>query len=365
MIARDASRRRGPRHHGLVHANALAALLAIGITGCTSPPGPSATAPGPSVTASSTPRALEAPTPVVDLICDDLLGGPLFTEAFGMPLQLAATELPSRLIPISYGLRALGGLQCEWNTGTALDFDGAGVRVRVLPEAESAWARFAEYPGSVVGWRCFSQSERCETNELVDSLWIEVTVISPNSEASAKAMAASIIAAFTALETPPRSPSPPIDGALPQTCPEIVSDSEVAAALGLSEPIESVGGSEFDWPMESVILTRLGGPRCVWGPDPRGEQVAWLSSIPGGTWAWEEVRAALPADERPEPITALASDGVDGWVRCGTDGTCRADLIIGRSWIEIGVLEGTDPDGRTRVEALASAVAATLATTSP
>ena len=253
-------------------------------------------------TPSASAEALAAPEPVIDASCEQLLNPDAVAAAF--PSGVTAIDPAESLmavdasIPATYALRSLGGIACEVNNGESYNSSMGGnapyigARVLVLPDAVSQWERFADYYGTdgEVGHYCATESVPlyCTTNELVDTTWVNVTVIGAATSESANALGTSAVAAIAdapAGAAPwaiPAGTTP-----LPANCETVVSADAVQTATGIATPLRS-GTGGGGWSIEAAAYENWGSLWCVWNYSDSDLSVGVLATLPGGAWAWHE-----------------------------------------------------------------------------
>ncbi|MEQ1737249.1 MAG: hypothetical protein ABL886_12695, partial [Rhodoglobus sp.] len=318
---------------------------------------------------------LAGPESVFGIGCDSLLSPASVAGALATPvsaIDAGVADMNSSLrISRTFAVESLGGLACEWNNGQPNDlYPGGtnpayiGVQVLVLPNAGSQWARFeAYYSGSgAVGMSCATHltPTYCELNQLVGTSWVQAT-ISGASEATAAALGAEAVAAVSAAG-PGAAPWAPPAGtlALPATCEGLVATATVQSALGVSTTLvaSTDGGG---WSLWAGARENWGGPRCNWLYEFSDSGVGFLASLPGGAWAWNEVRSAITFPTAPtSAAVAGLAPGDEAWVRCvASDGSCVVDLVIGGNWIEVRMWSDV-ADPRGGALAVAAAIVATL-----
>jgi hypothetical protein len=313
---------------------------------------------------------------VLDLACAELASSGTIAGAVSAavssvdPAKTTMDAYP--VLADTYPIRSLGGLACEWNNGqpqsgtTGLNPAYVGVRVLVLPNANSQWDRYVAYYGpTIVGDYCAASSVPlfCTTDALVGSNWVDVRIVGASSSAGASALGAEVVSAVTsagpgaAVWTPPAGTT-----TLPADCPGVVADATVQSALGLAVPVQASSGGG-GWSIESGARENWGGPHCYWGFLDADDGVGSLATLPGGAWAWAEARTfiTLPAVPEAVSIAGLAA-GDEAWLRCSAGDTyCVIDLVIGGNWVEAYIWPGTStPDHRAGALAVGEAIVASI-----
>ncbi len=351
----------------LVGAVSLAACTPLGAGPTpTIPAGPAEPTPTPTPTVDP----LAGPESVIGVGCDGILSTSSLAGAF--PAGVTAIDAgeadmgSSPTISLTYTVRSLGGLACEWNNGEPGQIPPGwsnpayvGVIVLVLPNATSQWDRFESIYASsgAVGSYCAATSVPlyCSTNQIVGTSWVEVTVIGAASEAAGTALGTEALGVIGAAGPGAPAWSPPTDTlALPAECPGVVTDAAVQSALGLSDPVAaSTGGG--GWSLGAGARENWGGPHCYWSFVGADAGVGSLSTLPGGAWAWNEASAFLtfPSPPASASLPGLAP-GDEAWLRCASaDEYCVLDLVIGRNWVEVYVWRDAGPSVDKRAGALA------------
>jgi len=352
-------------------------LLATGCAPSTPDPTPSPSNPSSSPTPTATAEALSAPQPVLDALCSDILPSSAVGAAY--PGGVTEVDLAESImgadptISPTYAVQSLGGIACEYSNGEPFSAKRGsnpayvGVRVVVLPNADSQWNKLIDYYGpDVEGLNC-SESEPlfCTFSGFVSGAWIDVTAIGAVSAATVDTLAADAVAAIGAAGKGAGPWAPPVGTtALPADCAGVVSDADVQALLGAPLPVVATlaaGG----WSIEAAALENWGGPRCMWRYTDSDFGVGSLQTLPGGAWAWAEAAEFLTVPSAPEEldVTGLAV-GDEAWLRCADDGSeCLIDLILGGNWLQAHLWADQGErsyDQRAGAEALAAAVVARL-----
>ncbi len=371
------------RRGAVVLGTALISILLL--AACTPPAGeptPTPIVDGVEPTPTPTPATIDplaGPEPVIGIECDGILSTSSLASAFPSgvsPIDAGQSYMGSiPTLSLSYTVRSLGGLACEWNNGAPGQISPggsnpayAGVIVLVLPNATTQWARYESIYSSSggVGSYCSPSSvpSYCSTNQIVGTSWVEVTVVGGASDATGTALGTEALSSIAAAG-PGAAPWSPPSGtlALPAECSGVVSDAAVQSALGISEPVvASVGGG--GWSLQAGARENWGGPHCYWSFVGADAGVGSLSTIRGGAWAWNEVSSTLtfPSTPASAAIAGLAP-GDEAWLRCAAaDEYCVIDLIIGGNWVEVHIWRDAGPSVDKRAGALAvgAAIVATL-----
>lgn len=355
------------RHAVAMKHRSLLTLPLIGIllvtTGCAQDqPEPPATS-RPTVAPTVAPPTIDAPTPLIDLACEDIIGTPALAALSTTPLTSfgSAYRIPGSArygIPQEYLLRHLQGTICNWNNGVAGDIDGASnaftsVTIYLLPNATPAWDNYVRLYGDYaleppacngadqVNARCWW------TGMTADATWVDVTFDgmknSGTDAANVEQFTPLLDAIIAAATDAPRGeiwPVPASGTVVPLGCPSVVSAEAIGTAVGAS-PADvkfnagPIGGTSILFEVETL----LGADDCRWNTSQTvSEYGNPYSILRGGQWAWEESRendqdisAAQPLD-----LTGLGS-GDSAWIshRSGT----FVDLILHGDWITISVFE--------------------------
>jgi hypothetical protein len=350
-----------------------AAILALGLVIATSAcatggPGPAPTA-GPGITGTATSEAVaEGPQPRVGIACDDVLSSATIAATMPggvVPADMSVAELTARHgsgIPTGIFVRALGGLACEWNNGQPYSsFVGSnpaylGIRVLVLPDAESQWTRFASYYGDAGTLYCANSLVPlyCSHDELIGTTWVSAEIIGAGSAPAAEAIANEIVAAVNAAGPggsgwmPPASTLP-----LSPDCEEILPVTPVGLILGVGVPLVAQGPDGGGWSLGAGARENLGSLGCHYTYEMSMAGVASIEAVPAGAWAWREVRPLITAPETPARAEiGFLGTGDEAWVRCTSDGhECILDLIVGGNWLQLEVWDTDVESESARVTA--------------
>lgn len=359
-----------------MHSRALGSVLLVAVvflSGCTpttpeeTPTGiPSGTTPA---TPSPTPSAeASAPTPRFAITCSDLNlpAAGTFTAAITPqdPIALYAGAVGSlpRLTPI----QAIGGLLCDISNGVphasaAGSAPGyVGVLLSILPRAADQWARYAA-TYQIAGTRGFVCNDAaCTGDELIGEYWLSAEGRGVANGAALDSYLVSIATLIAALPASAPAWTPPATTIrLGSTCADIIPDTDVSAATGVSVVALSGGGGWSAW---AAARAEISAASCFWGVDGAEHGPGSLAAIPGGDWAARSYLLIATVPTAPASITlAGLAAGDSASLRCSPS-ECFLDLVAGGNWIEVTTYEGPDtPRGaETTARAIAEAILAQL-----
>lgn len=374
-----------PSRLGSALAIASIALLAVGCVRVqTTPPIPTIRTP-----ATTTQTELPAPTPWAKIACSDLASPQDFSALLNGPVKSITVPTNHELLadrgPVSFSLRQVGGIECEWSndvpaqgeTGRNLDF--VGVSVWVLPHAAQRWAEYKAYyqDSTDENYGCAApgvsdRSGSCAASVLAGDNWVEIQIAgllaesSSDLEAATRTLATRVSEAVrNAAPSTSRWSAPAGTQQLPRDCSKFFSTDEVEFALGAREPL-ILNGLDGGVSVTSSAWASAGTTPCPWvGVDGIGG-AGYHGWLPGGEWAWNEtLSSAAPGTYRKMAVPGLRPSD-RAYSRCiPTDLTCFADLLIAHNWIQIAVNqlgpEAKTASAPTALAALAAAAVKNLA----
>lgn len=300
-------------------------LVGIGLlTGCApgsagADPLPTAATPvpqTPTATPTPTPTLSAAPSSRVALACDQLADRDEVAEALGGPAMPVST--PDRAPELVLADRQWGVLSCAWAAGS-LDELGEGdvLSITVVPDvSEQVWQDLvplmsgggsAEQPYGSESYRwCDDDGFGCSLDaRLANGYWVSSAVSRTSAlDAGAAPLAALLgqaVTAVSALGAPPPVWRPAGLSSYPAqpSCDELVSPDEVSDAFGA--PVEGAehGGPTTQLAVHYATALPLGAKSCIWqwSGEQAGEVAAagvyaTVTRLPGGSWAFPELRAA-------------------------------------------------------------------------
>ena len=371
----------------------ITATVTVGVlAACTptpTPAGPGSTSPSgttaPTATPTPTPTLSSldttAPTPLVNLSCDDLTSTAEVQKAYpGVPL-VATTDLADgdlagvgNALPVSYYVRADGGVECLWDTKPVDNYQFTGkpnpsFEINVVFNAGAAWAAYqkgAFFTGNNYG-AC--DVGICQTDDFVNNTWIDILELEPNQNHQSDVVQAVEKSAINAVKSGgvaaalPAAPAGTL--ALGTQCPDFIADSDVQSALGSSGSVVSSTPTayledESTFSTWDAAQSAMHDKPCVWKSG--GKKIGALNWIPAGAWAWKEAQTHSLIDGPAQPLTVAGLHSGDGaWVRCDTAQTsCIADLVIGGNWIEASLAKTGPSSKMAAITAIATSIVAKL-----
>lgn len=318
----------------------LVSALTLCLAGCVAvPPAPVST---PSTASTVAPTPTATPTPDAQDPCGGLLDEATARAALGDTVtatDLAATTFAAApfSFPPAYSVRSVGGVACEFSNGVpyaqsvGTSPDYVGVQIQALADAALGWERLQDkYQGQGGGTNCTTALGPvvCHSDALMESTWVSIYVQGA-AEDAARALIASIeagAAGFSGVEPVDRAGAAELPG-----CDGILAEETIESTLaGVDLYTDSPHGG---WSLSSEAWLAFGGPRCFWMPETTSGFSMSLTTLPAGSWAWDERR-----DDLATPPEALALSGADeSWLRCPTSETCTVDLVVDGNWIEFTV----------------------------
>ena len=367
----------------LLAAAIAAALVACAPSDLAPPASPApAASPGATPTASASAAAALSPQPIIDLTCAELLADSTVAAQFAVPVVPADAAISMMtasffVMASAYFVRSLGGLACEWNNGesytSSRGYNPAyvGYRVLVLPDAGSQWTKYIDtYGPEGAGQYCDSALAgllRCESNDLVGDVWIEIETFGVTSDAAAAALRTSVIDGVSAAATVAQVWAPPAGTLpLPTDCGGLVPFSIVTSAVGSTSPIASYFGGG-GWSLDAGAFVNAGVVSCSWANEDSDQGPGGIRSLAAGAWAWNEARPAMTTPGTPALLPIAGLEGSDqAWIRCTPANTeCVVDLVIGGNWIEFFLFQDNGvglfiSDLRGAATTIAQGVVATL-----
>ena len=369
-----------------------ASISLFALSACTPTPAPGGTTPAPG--GSSAPVATPAPTatlssldstapsPLINISCDDLAPLAEVQKAYpGIPLvattDLAAGDLlnVSNALPVSDFVRGAGGIECLYDSQPDNNYRFTGTphpsfELNVVFNAAASWATFQKrdfFTGDNFG-EC--DLGICQTDDLVNgSTWIDILELEPNPAQQSPVVDSIETTAKNAVKnagTAPTLPAAdPATVALGTQCTDFVANSDVQSALGVTMPITAKTsiayledqGTYSSW---DASQDALHDHPCTWKSG--GIKFGSLNWIPAGAWAWKEAQthSLIYGPAKPLVVTGLhAGDGA--WVRCNTSQTaCISDLVIGGNWIEASLAKTGSASKLPAITSIANAIVAKL-----
>ncbi|TBN57407.1 hypothetical protein EYE40_08365 [Glaciihabitans arcticus] len=361
-------------------------ISTLALVGCAKEPVDVAAPPTVTPSPVATPVALEAPEPILESTCDDLVPaasyGPLSTTPLKAtdPFSFEVDEYSSG-IPRQYALGHLQATQCLWiNDAPRYDENGSAegftsLWVTVLPDAAAAWAHYAKLyeldeaePVDCNG--SSGEDANCWWTGLVgDSLWLDIQFSGMKyfgGDSANRQQAQTLVDTVTAnvIASTQRSAWTP-----PQTslvidpgCPSVLSAETIAGVVG-GEPSAvgfhrgPIGGTALAFEAE----TQVGSDPCRWfTPTTQTEYGLPVQVLEGGEWAWA---AAHTTDRGIRDATALELDGLaegdSAWLRA-SDKIPTVDVILDGNWISLSLYPETvdtlDLDAGTSLTSLAQGI---------
>lgn len=351
---------------------AVPAALIVGVVALVGCAGPATTGDPGGGDSAEEPVEPTGPNPLIGLECESLVDPSALDEAFGtVELKPDPVLVPGGSWPLSHvGLANLGALDCYWGYGEASAVDGekSYLSVSVRPNAAEVWTTWESATGMVTqpvsGFgdaaytRCGDDPDHlfCHYDVLVGSNWLTVRSGGVTSTDAVDSIMHGVIDAVAAAEQVEQAwastPAP-----VPTSCADLVSDSEVAAAVATP----GVAARDIPLLMPASLNDALpGGLSCSWSNSYSSEQAmpVQLVVLPNAGWAWDTAWAKPRQDRTPaEPLAGVGDQAFAG---CATDqNVCFVDVLIGDTWITADSNKQAGIDGLTQ---LAEAAVAKLST---
>jgi hypothetical protein len=369
-----------------------ASVSLFALTACTPTPAPTGTSPasgGSSApTASPTPTATlssldsTAPSPLINISCDDLAPLAEVQKAYpGAPLvattDLAAGDLLNvgNALPVSDFVRADGGIECLYDTQPDNNYRFTGTphpsfEINVVFNAAASWTAYQKlnfFTGNNYG-AC--DVGICQTDDLVNgSTWIDILELEPNPAQQSPVLDSVETTAKNAVKNAGTAPALPAPDAatvaLGTQCPDFIANSDVQSALGVTMPITAKTSTAYledtaTYSTWDAAQDGLHDHPCTWKSG--GIKFGALNWIPAGAWAWKEAQthSLIYGPAKPLVVTGLHS-GDGAWVRCNTaQNACITDLVIGGNWIEASLAKTGPSSKLAAITSIATAIVAKL-----
>ncbi len=346
--------------------------FALLMSACTAPP---AAAPAPVGTPTPTETAVpavEGPTPVFDVGCEELVDRAelqAFIGAGVAPIALVTQgQRVATVYPDVAALDQLGSLACDWIDGQQWASPWGpppegrqSVHLSLVPDAEAAAQRYVDtyaatlpvspYGATAQGPRCIGIEETmtsgyCELHGWLADAWIEFVV--NGIDTTSYASNAELLAAFTtftdraiaslddaeqvAAWTPPVSPNPVSD------CASILTTEDVVELTGITEVYV---GPQWDGPrigQYSYAADTEQAMRCSFN---YLEVDGWFGAthvLPEGAWGFTTASPAWLAEGGVQADVEGLEAG-DAVIRC-TDpaDNCTLDMRVAEHWIRVEVM---------------------------
>lgn len=322
---------------GILAWAAAAAILALGLTGCTATPEPrptktsAASSPTPSPTPTEEP--IVAPEAAFDLDCDDVataMSGLVGETGARVSSRLPETSNPNWYPgPAQYMMQRANGIACS-SEGAEIQWD-----VVVLPDADlivdGITDRGYEVPN---GTRC-EEAYGCWITIVRDDVLVTARTASPSTTADGSRVQEVFDGLLsTALES--RRDVPYIASDLAGVaCERLLTPEELQERLGapvvLVDPA-SLGG----WGIPAEVYNARNDSRmCMYST---GTDIYWstthltITMLPAGAWAFEEMGG--------EPAVVAGADEA----KTSTDvyGNAALDIRVGLDWLRVTTYESGD-----------------------
>lgn len=339
---------------------AAATIWAVALTGCATPGtgGAPTSSPGRTPTPSATASVPDAPEPVLELSCTELVPAADLTATFGnaYPVRTDTSWLVS---PREFAVQGAGGVACLWGNDVP-EHKGGGLanaasdllQVTVLPGVTAAqWTKFSDLypqdePGAAFGdtsaTACFAgngPSPACTMNVLVGDVWLDVLAYGINTPAGAtdddlltlvSPVVDRMVAGIRAAQVIGRQ-APPAPRADPELCDAL-----------LPGDWEQPGGG---WSLVSSAAERAGVLTCLPAdPNAKGVSAATLDLLPGGAWAFADAVAGTGVAVDAERVTVTGTSAPGSYLRCPvtasgsgaqTFDACSVDVAVGSDWLRL------------------------------
>lgn len=353
-------------------------LVAVVLTGCSSPAPLKTPAPKAVPSATATPVAQDAdtaPSTRFYTTCASLLD----------PSQVGdgLTLLPSSPATWPAGVAAEQAalLDCTWTDGTSV---GAGtstspiVSVSAVPDAaaaaqnEIAGALAKDATASDLGLgeasagSCVLQPLYCTASVLQNGAWIRIELggdlshVPTSSQAAALASLKTISAGVIAQlgQAGPAWKAPASTWSPAPACSTLTADPSAALGVGT--------GSWRDWnrPGDEDLVRMYAGydtgwlSNCAW-QDPKASPTTAvaLQIVADGAWVWDRVTTATGVTS--EPLTVAGADKAA--YLCTSSGYCNADAIADHTWFEVTFMSTDVADATQKLAAVLASVIASKA----
>lgn len=322
---------------GILAWAAAAAILALGLTGCTATPEPrptktsAASSPTPSPTPTEEP--IVAPEAAFDLDCDDVataMSGLVGETGARVSSRLPETSNPNWYPgPAQYMMQRANGIACS-SEGAEIQWD-----VVVLPDADLIIDGIVDRGYEVsTGTRC-EQTYGCSTTIVRDDVLVTARAASPSTTADGSRME-EVIEGLLSAAVESRRDVPYIASDLAGVaCERLLTPEELQERLDapvvLVDPA-SLGG--WDIPAE-VYNARNDSRMCMYST---GTDIYWstthltITMLPAGAWAFEEMGG--------EPAVVTGADEA----KTSTDvhGNAALDVRVGLDWLRVTTYESGD-----------------------
>jgi hypothetical protein len=389
-------------------ATVIAISAAIALASCSNPGNsvsnkPLGNVPAPQVSSvKPVTHPVEAPKSFVKLNCDSLVATSVIDAGIAEPVallpvvtdqfSLLTDGFPSTDEPGTFALTQIKGISCEWSNGKPAVLEGAtnpefaGVVISILPNAATEWASFqSTSPDSQLTDSCYFDSylkgTSCVINTLHNGSWYDVQIdgldVPSGASAAVQKHAAHLIldAATNAVDAAAADASSWVTatGTIPlatNDCSQFLTETQAsnAAGFGIVNHVEAVDPAVKISSVSAGAWKRANLDECSWtkavDPDELYSSEFILEWLPGGEWAWNEIKAAgLPGNAKPLAVPGLKT-GESAYIQCGTYGDeCQVDLIVGHNWIWLysyPYLDGAPPFSEAAATGLAADIVANL-----
>jgi len=371
-------------HHWRPAALLLVAALSLG--GCAGPVSTDALEDVPSAGTSTptSPAPTPSPEPTASAIAYDRIPSrvPLSCDELVPPADVAAAiNIPAEQVtpfvyPLADGFAAElqgGVLMCDWTDAGTTEFIDSPenlLDVAVLPDAKRNFRDFVDAlasdrdnsgllgKSSYLECSVYEDLRSCSGAFVVDGYWVEFDSTGPAPTEEDKPEYAAALALGTVIQGTLGTASPPLaafevpQGSAPlwDSCSALDANKKFRKKLkstGLTAPEQD--NNEGPFVLFTVAWNRADFGSCVWRHDdtystPAGQvrqTSVWI--LPGGGWAWEELRDGDLARPGAELV---AIDGADeAVVYCNDDVTgCSIIALVDGSFVSFDV-DYDDPDG--------------------
>ena len=357
------------------------ALEDVPSTGTSTPTSPTPTPPAPSETATPSPEPT-VPAVTYDripsrvpLTCDELVPPAAAGAAINIPAE-QVTPFDNPLADGSAAQLQAGVLDCNWRGVEDAEANYQFMKISVLPDATKNFRDFVKAFASdrensgLLGKSSYldctiSEDQRsCSGAFVVDGYWVEFDSTGPAPTEEDKPEYAAALALGTVIQGTLGTAGPPLaafevpQGSAPlwDSCSALDANKKFRKKLkstGLTAPEQD--NNEGPFVLFTVAWNRADFGSCVWRHDdtystPTGQvrqTSVWI--LPGGGWAWEELRDGDLARPGAELV---AIDGADeAVVYCNDDVTgCSIIALVDGSFVSFDV-DYDDPDGGLGAEA--------------
>jgi hypothetical protein len=363
---------RSPSRRVTATVGIAAALVAIGLSGCSaSAPAPETSSPvaSPTAVASTAPATPAATGP---LQCADLIEQQEVVTAFTRS-GTASTGSVTAITPYDgeltgpLAVTGAGGLACAWSVRTSASSGSAGtLLVQVLPGAASQWSAMMYGDGPTSDRREFAGitsaatcgDPGCGASAIVGSAWVRVDMTIPgiggeNSAFGGESQAAilsgaspSISRVFSTVQhaSPARLVFPKHPGSTSGTprCEGILRTADIAPVLSSSDAayqLLPLTGRTYS--ISGAASHDLGSYRCFAnGTGTAGASTADITVAPGQTWAITAIDGSRYFDSNPlRPTRLVGATGSEAAeTTCAQGGTseCTTVFSLGDLAIQVG-----------------------------